>query len=311
MRKFLAGALTLSLLASCGGGGGGSAPPPTGSDPTPTPSPSSSPTPTPTVAQDPGGAKLGGLVIPGFMSLVSVCSTEDVSQSDGRVIDVGNGPLVFGVPNLMVSADYTYDLEPAGFGGPRFTLGDRRGGQAFEVFVSTLDGLSSELQIAKQATSFGTHGLFYYSELCFYAATPSFQPSGPPNLQNAYGGYVDGLLQANGDDDRLAGLRATLVRQSGSSRYELSINLVTVEDAFAEPATQTQEFFGEATAVIDLTGRRIESVPLAAPGGFAGSVSGVIGGENDQAVLLTFSLTNAAGDRIWGVVSTDSITFPN
>lgn len=301
MRNRLIRIAALALLAGCGGGDGG--PAPTGGGAT------SSPTPTPTtgVIPDPGGAKLGGLVIPGSLSGLAVCTQVPPSRADGRVVDVSNGDLNTANLSINVDTNFTYAIDMGGFGGPTFKSSDRRGGLDFEVF--TADG--EELQITKTSTTSSTFGLFTNVGLCFFAAAPFFPSTGAINARHYYGGFTDGLTQIAGDNDRLYASLGEMYFDPATSRYNLTIYLRSVENPFAEMRGQPSTSLGRATASLTLTGRTFEDATISGPLGLPGTVSGKIGGENDQAALLTFRMKNAAGDQIWGVFSADWVFYLN
>lgn len=304
-----------ALLAACGGdspaSGGGRAviaPTPTPA-PSPAPAPAPSPTPTPGIAFDPGGANIAGMSIPGQLEAVTICS-DGAARFDGQGKVNGVGPtsrLFRADLAIEVDASFVYSYDINGFGGPTFGSATRKGGTAFEVFVIG-PGTDSELQISRTRTlEFATLGFTQFYQPCYFAAAPPATVARPQTGSRSYDGLIDGLHQASGDADRLYGGSATLTFQPASGAYSVSLTLRTIEDAFGEPDGQAQSLVGSAGAVLRLdpaTGT-FASAALTGPDGFTGSITGRLGGSFHAAALLTFELSNAAGDRIWGVIAAD------
>ena len=302
----------LPLLQSCGGGSsapGGAPVQAPAPSPAPPPAPIPTPTPAPTLAADPGGVRLGGLAVPGTLAALLICSDAEATLDRGKVVGIGATERLFR-DELAIEVDrsfvYSYDIN--GFGGPTFGASTRLGGEAYETFVVGSPGLEAELQLDKTSgLDFATLGLTHYYNLCFLAAAP-LNTGPPPSFgQRSYDGFADGLHQAGGDADRLYGSTVTLLYQESTQTYAVAMTIRTVEDAFAEPAGQTQTDIGRlgATLTLDLRTGQFASAPITGPAGFTGTITGRVGGIAHAAALLTFEMSNPAGERIWGVIATD------
>lgn len=311
---------TLTLLAfvpalhGCGGGGSPAAPPIAAPAPTPAPAPAPTPTPTPvpTAAVDPGGARLGGLAVPGSLTVHFICSPAPRTfAADGRLVSLANASRIdlFRDEQIVtVSADYTYAYDINGFGGPTFTAADRKGGRAFEIFATRSGGDGTELQLNEiQPLNEAVYGLTTFYDPCFFAGAPSAAPTFPGITTSRFAGYVDGLHQTATDTDRLFGSTAAMDYDAGRGSYTLTLTLASVEDAFAEAAGQSQTRLATATATIVYApaNRGFESTGISAPGGFTGSIVGHLAGPRRNVVVFTFEMVNPAGERIWGVVATE------
>ena len=310
MRNFvLAAGIGALTLAGCGGGGssGSGSPAVTlGPSPAPTSSPAPSPTPSPTPPGDSGGGLLGGGIPPVDLEGPAICSSAPVTRAGGRVADVSLGTLTVVPFHIFTTDGRSYETEFNGFGGPVYAASARITGQAFEIFVSASD----EFQLIKRPAplEFATLGLATGSpDLCFYAAAPRTTLPPPSAGQTSYTGLVDGLHQAGGDNDRLFGSSAQLTFQASSASYSVSLTLRSVENAFAEPAGQSLAQVGAfgATLRLDAATRTFAPATIAGPNGFTGTIRGQIGGRSNNAALLTFEMTNPAGERIWGVIAAD------
>ena len=304
LRAILLAGPACLLVSACGGGGSGAsgsgaaAPAP---NPAPAPAPTPPPSPAPAPSVDPGGAQIGGISVPGDLEGRAICSSGAVTRSNGRVTDVEPGPLSGEFLHIYVDSDFSYWPEIA-FPSHVFRTANRLGGQAFEVFSDGTD----ELQLSKALTrlDFATYGLFTPTNLCFYALAMRSNATTAPG-QVAYTGFVDGLNESGGDEDRLYGSTARLDFDGATKTYRLEIELRSVEYAFAEPAGQSQLPIGKAQAQLTLENGKFREAVLTGPAGYTGKVSGTLGGRLFLAGLFTFELTHPDGSRIWGVIATD------
>ena len=206
-----------------------------------------------------------------------------------------------------VGADFAFAEDVNGFGGTTFPQDDYVGGKAFATYVHKTPGYTGadELQIALAATplEYTTYGLLGYGYLCFYAAAPA-RPDQPIGTFTGYRGYSDGLSQIDGDADRLYGSTFVATLTGDNGIYQIEVDLKSVEDAFAEPLGQTSQSLGKATGSLTYANGQFSGV-LTGPQGFSGTIGGQVQGRLNAGALLTFELSDASGDRIWGAVAAD------
>ena len=301
-RELILAGLTMLALASCGDDddtAGSPSPTPT-STASPAPTPTSTSTPTPSPAFDPQGARLGYLDIPGLLETYGICAMADISTADGKVVDIAPIEKLFDFSgNIDVSKDYLFDVSVNGWTQAVFAQDDFKSAGFFVDYVNQL----GELQIAREPKlELVTYGLLNLdTSLCFYTALPYFDRE-PDGGQVSYDGFVDGLIQVPGDEDRLIGT-ARLYYGSTDSTYELQIDLHSVEDAFVDPAGQPRTALGTATATVKLNGATFEEATLTGPSGYSGTIRGRINYLGGAAFAL--QMTNAAGDRIYGIIAAD------